>query len=1076
MEKYGNDKVFFIVSNSINIKGFIKYECQLKSFKNILTKNRKNFKISVFCFDRNESSEEKIYLNYQIYKFKFEGKCKVRTNENDKWKNKFIFNFQFQKYEDDNLKKKFSPPESLNLSLIEQFNIFKEALKQNDKFIEDLIIDFFDEKVSLNEYLKILKSFYKTKEIKTVLMCFDLNRLILSKIEEIKEINEYITILNYIEHNPKLITKYCNEKEMPQYMKNFYNLLLYFRFIYEKEKVQDLLINEELRKYYVEILPLNYKYFSNLEVSNELIFEMLNLKTLNYDIIIDILSYGNSINNILYLINIKFDIIADFCMNQKKKIIISEIIKKNQTDNLILIINVIEKILNQQINKKKIFISLDKQFWNEYILNSDKIDLESLKLIKKCIIACKKIDPNLNDDKFDLNINIHNAGLRALKNEELIDFIINEDIYFKDKKYESEYFRPLFILDRIDLEKANDIFYEKWNNSNIFKLYSFNYNNFIRALIDKINNIKDFEKIFKLLNYKDNQINDKTTGSLLIKKFKDIIKNYKIEESQNLVDDISFFIYIIDQRFKDNKDFENIFGVKILYQMQTDIYIYLVNNYENISQELRDYIVYFFTTKEKYNNVENLLRCLKNLNSRDIILRILNNIYYLIIKEEELFSSEKEIDSFKLLEMILKEKLFVKFPIINETKYLNLTVNLSSNILNKIKRGKIKYKLVKSILEEKEKRNLFKYKLNILLFNNINDVETLMEKLDERYLKNELIIKIIKLITNLDLENQINEGRLNYIEKKEIKNRIEEICNILPNIYEIDKLKQSNYFLYLFNNANKNEILNEANDMIEQLKYLFEDDWINKIDKLNLKKLYTAVKIMGDNKAIIELKLLRDYFGLKQIDDLYLNELLKEIKELELYENISDSISRKIENNNKSNYKIEYLYSYQFKQDNNNNNLINQLKDKNQIIEQLNSKIIEYRNQINELNKLNNENIENLKNSINTKEKDLITLNNELKNKEEELYKLKNIKILSENRHEEIFTINFMSFTEDFIYPINCKNNDTFENVEKQMYKEYPEFRVHNIDFTVNGKIIDRAKTIKENEIKKNDIIIMKNI
>ena len=77
MNNYGNNKVFFIVSNSINVKRIIKYECQLKSFENILTKRRKNFLIHVFCFDRKESSEAKIYLNYRIYKFKFEGKCKV---------------------------------------------------------------------------------------------------------------------------------------------------------------------------------------------------------------------------------------------------------------------------------------------------------------------------------------------------------------------------------------------------------------------------------------------------------------------------------------------------------------------------------------------------------------------------------------------------------------------------------------------------------------------------------------------------------------------------------------------------------------------------------------------------------------------------------------------------------------------------------------------------------------------------------------------------------------------------------------------------------------------------------------
>ena len=73
---------------------------------------------------------------------------------------------------------------------------------------------------------------------------------------------------------------------------------------------------------------------------------------------------------------------------------------------------------------------------------------------------------------------IHATGLLAiekgeLKNEELIDFIENEDIYFKDRNYESKGFRPLSVLKGIDLENADDKFFEKWNKSNIFKIYSF---------------------------------------------------------------------------------------------------------------------------------------------------------------------------------------------------------------------------------------------------------------------------------------------------------------------------------------------------------------------------------------------------------------------------------------------------------------------------------------------------------------------------------------------------------------------------------------------------------------------------
>ena len=64
---------------------------------------------------------------------------------------------------------------------------------------------------------------------------------------------------------------------------------------YEKEKVNDLLTNKNLSKYFIEILPINYDYFSNLELPDELIFKMLEQKNLSYKIIISILSYASSL-------------------------------------------------------------------------------------------------------------------------------------------------------------------------------------------------------------------------------------------------------------------------------------------------------------------------------------------------------------------------------------------------------------------------------------------------------------------------------------------------------------------------------------------------------------------------------------------------------------------------------------------------------------------------------------------------------------------------------------------------------------------------------------------------------------
>ncbi len=151
-----------------------------------------------------------------------------------------------------------------------------------------------------------------------------------------------------------------------------------------------------------------------------------------------------------------------------------EIANFNKTDDLNKIIKEIEKLIYYQLNSKKIFILFRENFWENYIKFNEQKNYKNLVLIKKAIILCQKIDKDLNLENFNLNQKIHITGLQMIekgiwKNEELIDFIENEDVYFKEKAFESIKNRPLLILKGIDLETVNDKFFEMWStSSNLF--------------------------------------------------------------------------------------------------------------------------------------------------------------------------------------------------------------------------------------------------------------------------------------------------------------------------------------------------------------------------------------------------------------------------------------------------------------------------------------------------------------------------------------------------------------------------------------------------------------------------------
>ena len=110
------------------------------------------------------------------------------------------------------------------------------------------------------------------------------------------------------------------------------------------------------------------------------------------------------------------------------------------------------------------------------------------------------------------------------------------------------------------------------------------------------------------------------------------------------------------------------------------------------------------------------------------------------------------------------------------------------------------------------------------------------------------------------------------------------------------------------------------------------------------------------------------------------------------------------------------------------------------------------------------------------------SLENQIKNKNSELQKYKESK---DNQDEDIFNsikpgekilaINFVSMGSNDINNYNqiCKNTELFVRVEERLYKDFPQFKEHETYFEVNAKRIKRFKSLKDNNIKNNDVINM---
>ena len=147
--------------------------------------------------------------------------------------------------------------------------------------------------------------------------------------------------------------------------------------------------------------------------------------------------------------------------------------------------------------------------------------------------------------------------------------------------------------------------------------------------------------------------------------------------------------------------------------------------------------------------------------------------------------------------------------------------------------------------------------------------------------------------------------------------------------------------------------------------------------------------------------------------------------------------------------------------------LKNELNNKNKIIEQQNSTIIKLTNKLNNLNNLYNTNlslIQNLQNNLNQKEQVLQQLKNKLNTNSN----------INNTQNKWGFAIKFISTNQEINHhPMICNEKDLISRLEEELYNEYPKYKDYNTYLTCNDIILKRFKTIGENNIKKNDVILV---
>ena len=127
------------------------------------------------------------------------------------------------------------------------------------------------------------------------------------------------------------------------------------------------------------------------------------------------------------------------------------------------------------------------------------------------------------------------------------------------------------------------------------------------------------------------------------------------------------------------------------------------------------------------------------------------------------------------------------------------------------------------------------------------------------------------------------------------------------------------------------------------------------------------------------------------------------------------------------------------------------------------------KNTIDELNiKINNANIQINPNNNNNSIK-MIELYETIKDLQDKLNRFPFIL----EKNEKLISIIFSSVSQNIHYSIICKNTDDINKLERELYREYPQFSETDHYFLCKGKVINKFHTFESNHIKNGDVILV---
>ena len=902
-----DDKSFFFNSQNNNVENISREYFEDSNID-------KNYKYMVYCINFNATKREKyayLLLNYENLKnleltklyiknqkyfvfsdIKLEEKNLTRFL--DKLNNKYSNN-NFTK---DNYYLKLEP--ELQLAIYKNFLdfTFKDDKSISEEYSKNLAGDFLyvirKNKIYKFNFSTAVNLFLLSYQNKYILYFLEICTKIIYKKDNIDNINNFYKILN----------KYVNDKTE-------------FTNIFKKEKEKAKLKYEDYIKNLNKFQLIYYSFYkiNYLSENKEILFQAR-------DILLDII---NNRENIIETTKFIYENIYALVKLKDPNDFNNSFLKIKNTQN----INNLNLDEFSQYYQK--VVEYQKNNINDYFFDYSEIIKNLRSLYKYNIIYLEKIiiifefelrHQNNYELRKNIMINFYDAGMKLfqqgnLKNEKVLNFIKICDVY-KSCKISDEYIsndkfvinynnvlqnkKNVNILNGLDilLNGAPTQIPKKIKEMAIYKFFCQDMpREYIEIFSKKLTHIKYLGIFFEILPknyYKSESI------FALYNWIRINLGTFSRGECQNFKADINdFFELLIKLKEELAEDFLEILKEKLNIFCK-ELFLYFLNCNKCLNSRIRKYLILYFVSPKSLfdnydiSNLDNIIYFVENLTKEDdkIIKIFMDEMQNLTIQEDELFE-QNNTKKYIFFQLLLKYK--KKFITNQKGEYLSKTKLICEEIINKLKNYKYSIKFLKMILINDLEKEIFRKKLENILFFLANEIEP------NNFIKEESI----QILNNLSSKynhtktiiNDLGEASF-YLEiffdkkldKVELKNDIHKLINLLwvKTLGEIDtdkniKQKIQNFqgiikiskpiILKIKNSAIFRDIYESNKQKIEDQDYLLKE---------TLKNYNSAIKLIKEKPEKIQNNKFINFFYKIGFQDQ--NSLEKEINWIIENENI----------------------------------------------------------------------------------------------------------------------------------------------------------------------------------------------